>query len=274
MSAHATDETFWYDETGSGRPLVFVHGGWLNGDAWRAQVDSFAPEYRVVTLDVRGHGRSGATDTRRYSVDLFTDDLENLLDHLDVERPYLCGLSLGSMIVQAYLDRHPGRARGAILAGAMQSMPPVTMPRGTKALCSPLPALTTALSVAGPRATFQSLLGGIRAQTGGYWLSVDPDVRSWAMDAVGDVSNAEFRKIFGALYDFEPPSLSGVETPTLVVHGESEAPGVRRQGERIAAAVDEGRSATVPDAGHLVNQDNPAAFDALVGEFLDETDAP
>ena len=119
------DGTLWYETRGDGRPLVFVHGGWMNGRAWRPQVEHFAGDYRVVTLDVRGHGRTGATDQRRYSIDLFTDDLEALLEHLEIEAPILCGLSLGSMVVQQYLHRHPDRPRGAILAGAVRSMPPV-----------------------------------------------------------------------------------------------------------------------------------------------------
>ncbi len=268
-----SDGTLWYDEVGDGPPLVFVHGGWMNGDAWRPQVDRFADEYRTITLDVRGHGRTGTTDRDRYSVSLFADDLESLLASLEVERPILCGLSLGSMIVQEYLDRHPDRAAGAILAGPVRSMPPVDVPTGVKPFLSPLPALTATLSVAGPQATFRSLLGSIRTVTSGPWLSTDSAIRSQAMEAVGNVSRAEFRKIFDALYAFDPPELSHVTTPTLVVYGEAEAPPVKRQGRRIAAAVDDGRWTEVPDAGHLVNQDNPQTFNDVCAAFLSDIDA-
>ncbi|RKD97620.1 alpha/beta fold hydrolase [Halopiger aswanensis] len=284
------DGRLWYEthdpSRTRGQPLVFVHGGWLNGTAWNPQVEHFADDYRIVTLDVRGHGQTGATDADRYSIELFTDDLEALLSHLEIERPVLCGLSLGSMVVQEYLHRHAGAGTvpdsssgadatsngtapaGAILGGAVRSMPPVDLPSGVKPFVSPGPALGTALSLTGPKTTFRSLLQSIRATTGQQWLSVDPEVRAAAMDAVGEVSRAEFRKVFDALVRYDPPELTGVDVPTLVVHGEQEAPQVKRQGAQIASAVADGRQVTLEKAGHLVNQDRPTAFNAVSEDFL------
>lgn len=263
------DGTLWYDTRGDGSPLVFIHGGWQNGRAWGPQVDRFESTHQAVTLDVRGHGNTGATGADEYSIDLFTDDLEELLDHLGLERPVLCGLSLGSMVVQNYLDRHPDRAAGAILGGAVRSMPPVELPAGAKPLLSPMPALTASLSMTGPEATFRSMLTSIQATTGQRWLSVDPEVRSMAMDAVGEVEDEEYRKIFDALYRFDPPELSHVETPTLVVHGDQEAPPVKRQSRAIASEVDDGAWLELADSGHLVNQDRPAAFNEATTQFLE-----
>lgn len=257
-----------YDVTGEGPPLVFLHGGWMNGEAWQSQVARFTPEYRVVTVDLRGHGATGGTGERRYSIELFTDDVEALLSHLDVERPHLCGLSLGGMVVQEYLDRHPNQPRSATIAGPVQSMPPVDIPRNLKPFVSPMPWIAASASFAGPTATFQSLLASVRPINGGPWLSVDPAVQSWATDAVGDIENGEFRKIFRALYDYEPPELSHVSLPTLVVYGDHEVPLVKHQGHQIATAVTDGSVLEIPTAGHLVNQDNPDAFNSALTEFL------
>jgi non-heme chloroperoxidase len=262
------DVDLQYEVTGDGQPLVFVHGGWMNGDAWRTQVERFAADNRVITVDLRGHGRTGATDTREYSIGLFTDDLEALLAHLDVERPVLCGLSLGGMVVQEYLDRHPDEAAGAIVAGPVRSMPPFEIPSAVKPFVSPLPVLATTLSVAGSAATFQSLLASIRPVNGGPWLSVDPSIHSWARSAVGDVDSSEFRKIFRALYEYEPPTLSHVTTPLLVVYGDTEVSMVKNQGNRLGSAVPDGTVREIPDAGHLVNQDNPEAFNDALAEFM------
>jgi len=141
------DGTIWYETIGDGPPLVFVHGGWMDGTTWEPQIEHFADDYRVVTLDVRGHGNTGVTEPDQYSIDLFTDDLEALLSRLEIERPILCGLSLGSMVVQEYLDRRSDDAAGAILGGAVRSMPPVELPSGVKSFWSPMPALATSLSV-------------------------------------------------------------------------------------------------------------------------------
>ncbi|WP_121743050.1 alpha/beta fold hydrolase [Natronorubrum halophilum] len=262
------DGTLWYETRGDGQPLVCIHGGWMNGQAWTPQVERFADEYQVITLDVRGHGRTGATEPNRYSIELFTDDLEALFSELDLEEPILCGLSLGSMVVQEFLDRHPDRAAGAILGGAVRSMPPVDLPSGMKPFLSPLPALTTSLSMTGTKATFRSMLSSIRATTGEQWLSVNPGVRTTAMEAVGDISRDEFRKVFGALYRYEPSSLSHVETPTLVIHGEQEAPLVKRQGRDLVSEVTAGEHVELADSGHLVNQDRPNAFNSATAAFL------
>ncbi|QCW03951.1 alpha/beta fold hydrolase [Natrinema pallidum] len=267
------DGTIWYETSGDGPPLVFVHGGWMNGRAWDPQVERFADDYRVVTLDVRGHGETGSTDPDEYSIGLFTDDLEALLSALDLERPTLCGLSLGSMVVQEYLDRHPDDTAGAILGGAVRSMPPIELPAGLKSFWSPLPALSMSLSVSGSKGTFRSMLSSIQATTGQRWLAVDPAVRAEAIEAVGDIPSTEFRKIFDALYRYDPPALTGVETPTLVVHGEQEAPLVKRQGRQIAAAVADGDQRELAGSGHLVNQDRPLAFNAIAADFLDRLPA-
>ncbi|WP_408959202.1 alpha/beta fold hydrolase [Natrinema sp. 74] len=263
------DGRIHYETTGDGPPLVFVHGGWMNGEAWRPQVEHFADDYQVVTLDVRGHGETGATEPDRYSIELFTDDLEALLSALAIERPTLCGLSLGSMIVQEFLDRHPDGATSAVMGGAVRSMPPIDVPVVLKPFWSPVPALTASLSLSGPTGTFQSMLYSIQVATGERWLSVNPEVRADAIANVGDISTAEFRKIFDALYRYDPPELTDVETPTLVVHGEQEAPLVKRQGRQIVSAVADGDRVELSDSGHLVNRDRPNAFNAAMTRFLD-----
>lgn len=267
------DGTLWYEEQGTGPPLVFLHGNWLDADSWRKQVETFADTHRVITPEFRGHGRSPASDRRPYSVSLFTDDLEALLAHLEVERPTLCGISLGSAVVQTYLARHPGGAAGAVLAGAMRSMPPVGVPPAAKPFLTPTPGLGFSTATLGTRATFRSLLNAVQTATGGPWLAVDPDVRSRAVETVAGVSPAEFTKTFDALYRFDAPDLAGVTVPTLAVCGEREALAVKRQGEAAAAAVEEGSTAEIPDAGHLVNRDAPEAFDAAVSSFLASLEA-
>ena len=267
------DGTLWYDEHGSGPPMVCIHGGWQDADAWDDQVERFADEYRVIRFDLRGHGKTGATDRRRYSIDLFVDDLERLLDHLDIERPILAGISIGGMVVQSYLERHPEGPRAAVIGGPVQSMPPIDLPPQVKPFLSPVPAISGMVRTVGTRATFQWLLASIRATVGDTWLTVDREVRSEALETIAEIPADEYTKIFRALYNYVPPDLSGVGTPTLVVAGDHEAPPVKVQGKRLARTLPYGNYVEIPDAGHLVNQDDPAAFDAAVAEFLAKLEA-
>jgi len=262
------DGKLWYEERGTGVPMICLHGGWGNADAWQPQVDSLTDEFRIVRVALRGHGESGPTDAREYSIDLFADDLERVIAHLGIEQPILNGVSIGGMITQEFLDRHPNRARAAIISGPLQTMPPTDIPPALKPFLSPVPAITVMLSMVGPTATFQSLLNSIRLATGGPWLATDPSVRSQAVGAVKQVSPAEYRKIFRALYDFVPPDLSHVQTPTLILYGEREAPQVKQQGQRLARSLPYSAIQEIPNAGHLVNQDNSLAFNAACRRFI------
>jgi pimeloyl-ACP methyl ester carboxylesterase len=268
------DGTLWYEETGTGPPLICLHGGWQDHRSWQSQVEYFADDYRVVTVDLRGHGRTGPTESRRYSIDLFADDLEELVAELDVERPILAGISAGGMVIQTYLDRHPAGARGAVIGGPLQTMPPMDLPRGMKRLFSPVPLLSGSLTAVGGTATFKTMLNSIRMANGGPWLSLDEAVRGQSMQALESISTTEFRKIFRAIYGCEAPTLTHVSTPTLVLYGDHEVPPVKRQGERIARTVQEGAVKSIPDSGHLVNQDQPAAFNGACSAFFDTLAPP
>jgi pimeloyl-ACP methyl ester carboxylesterase len=263
-----------YDDRGEGEgaPLVFIHGAWSDAESWQPQIDRFGDERRVISYDIRGHGQTGASDRRRYSVDLFAEDLDALLDDLGVDRAVVCGLSLGSMIAQSYLASHPERVEGIVLAGAVQTFPPVSIPPMLKSLTSPIVPLGVSLATTGTRPTFEALLGSIRSVTGGPWLSRDADTRRTALESVERTSSEEFKKVFRALYRFEPPALDGVSVPALIVYGEHEAPPVKRQSDDLARTLG-GRAVRVAGAGHLVNQDNPEAFNATLARFLSELDA-
>lgn len=264
------DGALWYDVRGDGPPLVFVHGGWQNSKSWERQVEYFADQYRVVTFDIRGHGETGATGSRDYTIDLFVDDLERLLASLDIENPILVGNSIGGMIIQTYLDRHPSGAQGAVIGGPSQTMLPVDLPAEMNPFLSPVQAIGQMASTIGSKATFRSLVNTMDATNGGTWLSIDSEVRSQALSFAGDVPRGEYKKIFSAVYEYELVDLSHVQTPLLILYGEQEAGQIKRQGEQIATTVSRGRYQEIPGAGHLVNQDNPDAFNATCTEFFAE----
>lgn len=270
-TASVSDIQVHYDDSGEGPPLVFIHGAWLNAECWQPQIEYFGDDHRTISYDLRGHGRTGPSDRQRYSVELFVEDLEALLDELGVDRPVLCGHSLGSMIAQSYLARHSERVEGVVLTGALQTFPPVRIPKPVKYAMSPVVPLGVSLTTTGTRSTFKMLLGSIRPVTGGPWLSRDANTRQAALESVEGISAEEFRKIFAALYQFEPPTLNGVSVPALIIYGEHDAWPVKHQNNELARMLG-GRAVQVADAAHLVNQDNPDVFNDVLAEFLLELD--
>ena len=94
--------------------IVFVHGVGLNQDMWLPWLATLAGEYRVLTLDLYGHGGSCNPDGERTVRD-FVDQINKLLDHLDIGRISLAGFSLGAVISQAYASLFPERLTHLIL---------------------------------------------------------------------------------------------------------------------------------------------------------------
>lgn len=89
--------TLYYQITGAGPPLLFLHGLGSSGRDWERQVAHFASHYRVITVDVRGHGRSDKP-AGPYAIPLFAADVVQLLEKLDIVPIHLVGLSMGGMI--------------------------------------------------------------------------------------------------------------------------------------------------------------------------------
>ncbi|UFR01356.1 alpha/beta hydrolase [Streptomyces sp. Go40/10] len=113
----------FYKDWGRGRPVVFIHGWPLNGDAWQDQLKAVADAgYRGIAHDRRGHGRSTPV-WDGYDFDTFADDLDDLLTHLDLRDVTLVAHSMGGGELARYIGRHgTGRLRSAVLLSAI---PPV-----------------------------------------------------------------------------------------------------------------------------------------------------
>lgn len=93
-----------YETAGDGPPLLFLHGLGSSTLDWENQVQAFSKNYRVITLDLRGHGQSGKPPGP-YSIPLFASDAAALLDALGVESAHVAGLSLGGCVAfQLALD--------------------------------------------------------------------------------------------------------------------------------------------------------------------------
>jgi pimeloyl-ACP methyl ester carboxylesterase len=107
-----------YTDHGSGEPVVLIHGLTQSQDVWHRAgiVDELRDDYRVITLDLRGHGDSGKPhEPDEYGWEV-GEDIIRLLDHLDIDQAHLLGYSMGAGVVAGILVRHPDRALTATLA--------------------------------------------------------------------------------------------------------------------------------------------------------------
>ncbi|MTD57504.1 alpha/beta fold hydrolase [Amycolatopsis pithecellobii] len=110
----------YYEDHGTGRPIVLIHGYPLNGHSWEKQERVLLEAgYRVITYDRRGFGRS-SQPTVGYDYDTFAADLKALIDHLQLEDVVLAGFSMGTGEVTRYLGTYgSAKVRKAVLLGAI-----------------------------------------------------------------------------------------------------------------------------------------------------------
>jgi pimeloyl-ACP methyl ester carboxylesterase len=248
--------------------VVFVHASVMDHSMWDEQVAALADDYGTVVYDLRGHGRTGGSVLPRYTMDTFADDLDALLAALDVDRPVLCGLSMGGLVALTYAARHPDRVAGLVLAEAFA---PEILSRGEWLLRRVL------LNALIPPVR---LLGYERVERAEVWLAerlfggVGGDYeRVERLRATGPrMATDEFVKTMRAMSRFHDVTLdlSAVRTPTLVLYGEHGLPFVPRHAAALAARLPDVEVDEVPGAGHAANLDAPAYVTDAVRRFLDE----
>src|SRR5215475_8008757 len=115
---NGTDIELYYEDHGTGQPVVLIHGYPLNSDSWeRQEPEVLSAGYRVIRYDRRGFGKS-SRPTVGYDYDTFAGDLHALLEHLQLEDIVLVGFSMGTGEVTHYLGRYgSARVRKAVLWG-------------------------------------------------------------------------------------------------------------------------------------------------------------
>jgi non-heme chloroperoxidase len=264
----ANDLATNYTECGMGPSLVFIHGGWLSEKMWRNQIERFADDYRVITYDIRGHGQTGGSSKSTYSIDLFAEDLRRLLTELSVETPVLCGLSLGGMIAQKYTSRYANDVSGIILANTVQSFPPLPLTDVQKELLFPTIQRHLTLSGLGPQLYFRLSFPFFKFLEGHPWISLDQDTRDYVLRDVDRIRTDEFVKIFDAMYNCDLRNDIKINNPTLVITSDHEHHTVRKQNIQITKNIRNSSHIEIPNAGHLVNMDNPSVFNSEVNNFI------
>ncbi|CAN5245740.1 alpha/beta fold hydrolase [soil metagenome] len=246
---------------GDGVPLVLVHAFPLSSAMWEDQIADLAPGYRVIAPDLRGFGESDVpSEPGAYSVDGWADDVAALLGALGLARVVLGGLSMGGYVAFAYLRRHRQTLAGLVMADTRPGVDTAEVRARRDEQQRQLRAESEPVELAD--SLLQPLVG--RSTTR----------REEALDT-GRALLARNRTagVIGALEALKnrPDStgdLAGIDVPTLVVVGEQDQLSPPNVAEEMAGAIPGSRLLVVPDAGHVTNLENPAAFNHALREFL------
>ena len=240
----------FYDDNGSGFPVLLSHGYSANGRMWAPQVEALCPRYRLISWDMRGHGQTDSPEALdQYSEDLTVADMRGLLEHLEVRQAVVGGLSMGGYMSLAFYLRHPEMVRALVLSD--------TGPGYRKD-----EARETWNRMAEARARdFEER--GLEALGGGAEVRASAlshrSARGLALSARGMLA------MFGThVID----ALPEVRVPTLVIVGENDQPFLPAT-DYMAAKIPGARKAVIEGAGHAANIERADAFNAALLEFLD-----
>ena len=241
------DARLYYEDSGSGTPILLTHGFGASTGMWRGQVEAFQNRYRLIPWDMRGHGQTTCPEElSHFSQALTDDDMAALLDHLEIGQAVIAGHSLGGFMSLSFNVAHPDRVKALVLQG-----------------CGPgyrrdEPRLAWNERAERRARTLQE--GGLPALGGGAEVgeSVQGSANGLALAARGILSQVDSRVM---------DSLKGISVPTLVICGDGDKPyvdGARYMGDRIPGAT----YVEVPGAGHGVNVEKPDAVNAALEAFL------
>jgi pimeloyl-[acyl-carrier protein] methyl ester esterase len=111
------DEQLWYEDSGTGCPVVLLHGWCMSSAVWKYQYDGLSAAYRLLAPDLRGHGRSHDS-YRHLDFDSFAEDLADFFDRLELANVVLVGWSMGAQIALHASAGLSGRVAGLVLVSA------------------------------------------------------------------------------------------------------------------------------------------------------------
>ena len=259
----------YYEDHGSGKPVVLIHGYPLSGASWEKQVPVLLNAgYRVITYDRRGFGRS-SQPTDGYNYDTFAKDLRTLITNLKLKDVTLVGFSMGGGEIARYFGKYGSKGiRKAVIIGGV---PPFLLktsdnPEGVDA--SVFEGIKTAVA-ADRYAFFTDFFKNFynTDQFLGKRVSEDVVRASWNI-AAGASATASLACVPTWLEDFRK-NLTRVNVPTLVIHGDDDriVP-LAAAGQRTAKLVKGARLVVVQGGPHCITWTHADEVNAELVRFI------
>lgn len=115
------ESSIFFTVKGKGIPIVFIHPPLLTSVNFKYQMENLSHDFQVITFDIRGHGKSGYS-SKPITYPLMVEDIKQLLDHLGVNKAFICGYSTGASIALEFLLAAPDRALGGVVISGMSEV--------------------------------------------------------------------------------------------------------------------------------------------------------
>jgi len=257
----------FYEQHGSGTPVVFVHE--FSGDArsWALQINQMARRHRCVAFNARGYPPSSVPEADTdYGHQHAVADIATVLDAAKIESAHLVGLSMGAYSTMCFALRHPERARSVVLAGIGTGSDPDARAAFLEDSARTAERLEQ-LGMSEGIARFSSNLGRLPLK------EKDPLGFAVFMQQFSEHSARGSARTLRGYQCTRPPlyaweaELKQMQVPALVMVGDRDAPCLRPS-FFLRNRLPNVRLAVLPNSGHGLNLEEPVLFNHLVGEFI------
>ena len=256
----------YYEIRGRGRWLVLIHGAWANHEWWRWQVPELSKGYRVLSLDVRGHGQSSLLE-KPDSVDSFAGDLETLLQKVGADEVTLIGWSMGCSISMQYYLNNPSRVKALVLIatrGGHQNW--------RLKLRVWLQHIQTQLNLMMDFAGYQgsTYQDQVQREVRSMLSPATPkEVVEWVITDLADNPRRNFFEVAKSLWNWKPGErLATINVPTLIMVGREDNRTPPEFSHRLHATIPNSKLVIVENCGHCVLLERPDIVNTEIIRFL------
>lgn len=259
----AAGNRLWYEDNGVGTAIIFVHGWCMSSAVWDLQREALTDSFRVITLDLRGHGNS-SPHPEGFHIKGCAEDIAALIGHLDLHHTILAGWSLGALIALVSVPLCKERLAGLMLISAT--------PRFVQALDFPFGL--SQLEVDGMAKKVQR---NIQRALEGFVARMFAPGESKTAGVQNIVSTIPVPPTFVALQALEALAdadlrdhLSVINIPTLIVHGDSDVICLPLAAEFMAKRILLSQQVLFSGCGHVPFLTQSNKFNACLEGFREQ----
>ena len=248
-----------YTDTGVGRPIVLIHGYPFNRTLWNEQVAALSSSYRIIVPDLRGFGESESSPGPA-TMNRMAQDVAQLMDHLEISRAVIGGLSMGGYVALAFCKQFPSRVRALVLADTRaqadtEEAKQTRIQQAEKALSEGMAGIADAMLPKLLTPETVSKRPEIVKRVRDMMLKTKPEGAASALLGMAE-------------RDDQTELLSRITTKTLILVGAEDAITPVADSEKMHNAIAGSHLVVLENAGHVSNLERTGEFNEALMDFL------
>lgn len=251
-----------YTDAGAGDPVVLIHGYPFNRTLWNEQVEALSSSYRVIAPDLRGFGETDSSQAPA-TMNRMAQDVAELMDHLDIPRAVIGGLSMGGYVALAFYKQFASRVRALILADTRAQADTAEAKQtraqhAEKALSEGMAGIADAMLPKLLTPETVSKHPDIVKRVRDMMLKTKPEGAAAALHGMAE-------------RDDHTSFLSQISSPTLILVGAEDALTPVADSEKMHANITGSHLVVLENAGHVSNLERTEQFNKALLDFLESS---